>query len=72
MKYQPCYVLMDIATIKIPTQRDIALSLDTIVQLVKLHDIFCVPVEGTVLYSPSVSYELFEQKAKQAKQTKSD
>lgn len=76
LSFQTYYVLMDIATIKIPTQRadlrDILLNLDVIVQLLKLHDIFCVPMEGTILCSPSASYKLFEQKAKQDKQTKSD
>lgn len=69
LQHQSSYVFMDIGTLKIPTQRadirNILLEIDTIVQLAHLHDTLCKPIQDTILYSPTASYELFEFKTKQ-------
>ncbi|KAG0735862.1 hypothetical protein G6F57_010181 [Rhizopus arrhizus] len=76
LQHQSSYVFMDIAALKIPTQcadlRNILLELGTIVQLSRLHDTLCKPIQDTILYSHTASYELFEFKAKQPMPMKHD
>ncbi|KAI9278875.1 hypothetical protein BDA99DRAFT_493327 [Phascolomyces articulosus] len=76
LQHESVYVLIDIATLKIPTQRadlrNILLELDTITQLAYLHDTLCTPIKTTIPHSPTISYELFDSNTKQHKPKKHD
>lgn len=76
LQHESAYVFMDIATLRIPTQRadvrNILQEIDAITQPAHFHDTLCKPIQNTILHSPTVSYELFDFKTKQSKPTKHD
>lgn len=76
LQYESVHVFMDIATLKIPTQRvgirKLLLELDKISQLAHLHDKSCKPIENTIPHSPTISYELYDIMDKQCRGKKRD
>jgi hypothetical protein len=76
LQHQSIYVFMDIASLKIPTQRadirNLLLELDTISQLAHLHKTLFISTNNTIPHSPTLSYELFDDLNEKAKGKKRD